>query len=367
MTRETSSRFHRASEPTGEDELIDWLRRRTIRRGGRWIGDDAAVLPQSERWAVTVDSQIEGVHFLPGLDPAVVARRLLAVNLSDLAAMGALPSYGFLALSAPCDYDHRQFLAALADACEEYDLDLAGGDLSRHTTLTAALTLLGHKPSSQRWLRRDEARIGEHVWLGGTVGEAAAGLVLLERGASLEGRSIRIPDPLDVPAAALQAAKKAVRRQLSPQPQLELGCWLGTCTSGAAIDVSDGLARDLSRLCARSGVGAEIDLDRLPLSRDLKRLSRTIDRDWKKLALAGGEDYVLLFTLPAGTEPPDRLGCTRIGRIVEGSIVLRENGRRTPMPPDGWDHLTPVASFPVRLAGPTAEKTPCREGRASTK
>ena len=125
---ETSPPLERASEATGEDELIDWLRRRTARRGGRWIGDDAAILPRSEQWAVTVDTQVEGVHFLPGLDPAVVARRLLAVNLSDLAAMGARPAFGFLALSAPGDYDHRRFLASLTDACERYELDLAGGD-----------------------------------------------------------------------------------------------------------------------------------------------------------------------------------------------------------------------------------------------
>ena len=87
-----------SAEPAGEDELIGWLRRRTARRGGRWIGDDAAILPEVEQWAVTMDSQVEGVHFFAGLDPAIVARRLLAVNLSDLAAMGAEPSYGFLAL-----------------------------------------------------------------------------------------------------------------------------------------------------------------------------------------------------------------------------------------------------------------------------
>ncbi len=101
-------RDQEASVSTGEDALIDWLIHRTAHSGGRFIGDDAAVLPTGE-WAVTMDSQIEGVHFLPGLDAAAIARRLLAVNLSDLAAMGATPAFAFLALATPRNFDHRLF------------------------------------------------------------------------------------------------------------------------------------------------------------------------------------------------------------------------------------------------------------------
>jgi len=332
--------------PVGEDELIAWLEKRTARRGGRWIGDDAAILPDAKRWAVTMDSQIEGVHFSAGLDPAIVARRLLAVNLSDLAAMGAEPSYAFLALSAPAGFDHRSFLAAFADACEAWNLDLAGGDLSRNENVTTTLTLLGHRPRGRRWLRRGGARVGEDLWLGGTVGESAVGAALLQHGATFEKAAARLPSSFDLSAAMADAAQRAIRRHLEPSPQLELGSWLGTCAAGAAIDVSDGLARDLHRLCARSRVGAEIELDLLPLPEGLPTLARSIDRDWKELALAGGEDYVLLFSLPAEATPPERFACTRIGSVGEELVLLVEDGRQRPLAATGWDHLTPQKSEP---------------------
>ncbi len=322
----------------GEDALIDWLIRRTSSRGQRWIGDDAAILPQEE-WAVTMDSQIEGVHFMSGLDAAAIARRLLAVNLSDLAAMGATPAFAFLALAAPCDFDHRLFFSALTDACDEFALELAGGDLSRHSRVTAVLTLLGRRGESRRWLRRSDALAGENLWLGGTVGEAAVGLILLEQGVTASDREVVIPDRLGLPKTLREPACRAVRRQLAPQPQLELGWWLGSFSAGAVIDLSDGLARDLHRLCSKSGVGAEIVLERLPLTTGHKRLARSLGHDWKDLALAGGEDYVLLFSLPAETEPPSRFGCTRIGTVLDDGIVLSEDGETGPLPAAGWDHL----------------------------
>src|SRR6185436_12693499 len=125
---------------------------------------------------VTTDSQIEGVHFPPGLDPALVARRLLAVNLSDLAAMGAEPRHAFLALAAPPGFAHRRFFRALLAACRLQGVELAGGDLARDPHhVHAVLTLLGTRPAAGRWLRRDGARPGHRLWHGGTVGESAAG------------------------------------------------------------------------------------------------------------------------------------------------------------------------------------------------
>lgn len=328
-----------ASEETlaGEDGLIDWLVRR-MSSGSRWIGDDAAILPRGE-WAVTMDCQVEGVHFISGLDAAAVARRLLAVNLSDLAAMGATPAFAFLALAAPRDFDHRRFFTALTEACDQVPLALAGGDLSSHSQVTAVLTLLGNRPKDRRWLRRTDAEAGEDLWLGGTVGESAAGLTLLEHGVTIKRRSIRVPDQLGLPDTLREQACRAIRRQLLPEPQLELGRWLGGCPTGAAIDVSDGLARDLHRLCSQSGVGAEIVLDHLPLADGHRRLARSIGRDWRDLALCGGEDYVLLFTLPPGIRPPVRLGCTRIGTISDRGVVVLEGGERKPLPVAGWDHL----------------------------
>ncbi len=325
---------------TGEDDLITWLRERSASSGGRWIGDDAAILPRSERWAVTMDSQIEGVHFLSGLDPQILARRLLAVNLSDLAAMGALPSFAFLALSAPEGFDHRRFFDALLTACEEFDLELAGGDLSRQPQVSMTMTLLGAKPESQRWLRRNAGSIGEDVWLGGTVGESAIGLRLLQRGVGADGTSSTDRTKLQIPEWLAPAATAAVRRHLQPKPQLELGLWLGSRHAGAVIDVSDSLALDLNRLCRLSRVGARIHLDRLPLPDHFEELAELANAEWKELALEGGEDYVLLFTLPHELKPPERFCCTRIGSVIETGVFVMRDHREELLPADGWDHLS---------------------------
>lgn len=310
--------------PADENRLIDWLRRQP---GGALIGDDAAVLPPGS-FAVTLDHQISGIHFPPGLDPAIVARRLLAVNLSDLAAMGASPAYAFLALAAPVGFDHRRFFTALLAACRRYGLTLAGGDLARHSTLTASLTLLGTKAESARWLTRGGARPGHALWLGGTIGESAAGRILIERS-----------KPEEASASLRRAIRRAIRRHLQPTPQLTLGRWLSEQTEGAAMDVSDGLACDLHRLCRASGVGAEIDAAALPFADRFAMLCPRIGADPLALALGGGEDYVLLFTLPEGIAPPES-EAQRIGRITKGKrLALLREGKRSDLPDAGWDHL----------------------------
>jgi thiamine-monophosphate kinase len=299
-----------------EDALLRRLRSRL--GPSSLIGDDAAILAFQGEVAVTIDSQIAGVHFVPGLDPAHVARRLLAVNLSDLAAMGAEPGHAFLALSAPPDFDRERFFRAFTEACRLWNVTLAGGDLARCDQVVATLTLIGTKPEGGRWLRRRDARPGHDLWLGGTVGESAAGRLLIARGSDEN-------DP-------------AVRRHLMPVPQLELGRWLGQQREGAAMDVSDGVAIDLHRLCRESGVGAVIDTDVLPLPDRFFDLCKDLSVDPYELALAGGEDYVLLFTLPPGVQPP---GCWKIGTILlEKKIDWIRAGRRRRLPASGWDHLT---------------------------
>jgi thiamine-monophosphate kinase len=315
------------SKRSGEDELLRRLRGRLGPSSP--IGDDAAVLSPSGPIAVTVDSQIAGVHFVPGLDPAQVARRLLAVNLSDLAAMGADPAWAFLALSAPPDFDHDRFLRAFTGACRRYGVTLAGGDLARCDRLVSTLTLIGTKPEGRRWLRRNGARPGHDLWLGGTVGESAAGRILIDRGTRNE-----------VPSFLSRAARRAIRRHLLPIPQLELGRWLGGQEMEiAAMDVSDGVARDLHRLCRESGTGAEIVAESLPLPDRFIDLARSISADPFDLALSGGEDYVLLFTLPPGAQPPDSFGCRKIGTITERKTITCVRGRRHRLPAAGWDHL----------------------------
>lgn len=319
-----------------EDRLLRWLR---TRLDPDLIGDDAAVLPGGGPLAVTLDSQIAGVHFPPDLDPAVLAPRLLAVNLSDLAAMGAEPAWAFLALSAAPGFDHRRFFRALLIACRSFDVTLAGGDLARSPATVATLTLIGRRPEAGRFLHRADALPGHALWLGGTIGESAAGQRLIARGARLRGNRVELPDVFSTTDPLCAAARRAIRRHLRPQPQLSLGRWLGQQEEGAAMDVSDGLALDLGRLCEESGVGAEIVAEDLPLSDRFPALCDRIGADPLALALGGGEDYVLLFTLPEGIAPAEP-GARRIGRITRSKRkILRQGGVARDLPALGWDHF----------------------------
>ncbi|MEL7059246.1 MAG: thiamine-phosphate kinase [Acidobacteriota bacterium] len=318
----------------GEDALLDRLR-----SSAPAIGDDAAFLHAHGDLAVTVDTQIEGIHFDPARPPEHVARRLLAVNLSDLAAVGAEPAWAFLSLSAPTDYPRERFLDAFTLACRDWDLELAGGDLSAAPTVVAVATLLG-RPAGRRWLRRDAALAGHRLWIGGPLGDSALGLELLRAGARLD------PEPmlpwLETSPEVVDAAAGVLRRHLEPSPQLELGRWLTNTREGAAMDVSDGLARDLHRLCRASDVAAIIEAEALP--RPSEELVSRIGRDPLDLALTGGEDYVLLFTLPESDAPPLHLGCRAIGRIVPATaaprVLLTHDGRQRALPAIGFDHLS---------------------------
>lgn len=327
--------------PDDERSLVDWLAGRPETAG--LIGDDAAVFGARESHVVTVDSQVAGVHFPAELEPGILARRLLAVNLSDLAAMGARPAHAFLALAAAPGFDHRRFFAGLLGEARRHGLVLAGGDLSSAPVTCASLTLIGARwPRSRGFLRRSRARSGDVVYLGGTVGESALGLELVRRGARVEGRGVALPPALDVPRALHAAARRAVLRHLQPRPQLELGAWLARRTRAAAIDVSDGVARDLHRLCAASGVGAVIDAELLPRSPRFAELAAWLGLDPLASMLGGGEDYVLLFTLPPGVDVGRLPGTRRIGRIEAGTEILLtgDDGERRDLPDLGWDHVS---------------------------
>jgi thiamine-monophosphate kinase len=183
------------------------------------------------------------------------------------------------------------------------------------------------------------------------VGESAAGRILIERGARLAGGRVALPAFCEAFSSPLRAAaRRAVRRHLSPKPQLALGRWLGAQPAGiagiAAIDISDGLARDLHRLCRESGVGAEILVEALPFAAHFTELCKALGVDPPALALSGGEDYVLLFTLPPELAPPPELGGWSLGTITPrsragrpGLFIVRDGGRRK-LSDAGWDHLS---------------------------
>ncbi len=326
----------------GEDRLIAWLA--GFAGAGDRIGDDAVLLTLGGRqYAFSVDTQRAGVHIPVDLDPAAAARRLLAVSLSDLAATGAEPRWMLVALGIDEEHAARRFLAALVRAGRRYEVELIGGDTARPTTpgrLDASLTVVGEIPEERSPLTRGAARPDDRLWIGGPVGESALGLELVRLGARIAGRSASLPEGL--PDGLARVASRVLRRHLEPRPQLELGLMLGRRSpAGAAIDVSDGLATDAARLCRRSGVGCELEEGALALRADARRLAGHLRRDPLELVLGGGEDYVLLFTLPPDADLRHP-GCRPIGRITTqpGLRLRRTDGTIEPLATGGWDHLS---------------------------
>jgi len=329
--------------PGGEAALLTWLRR----IGGATtpgLGDDVALWRPPGEVAITIDTQEEGVHFPIGLEPAAIARRLLAVNLSDLAAAGARPRAALLALAAPAAFEHRVFFRALVTACRAHRMALIGGDLAKSDRVRAVLTVLGEPVG--RPLRRSQARPGDRLWLGGAVGDSASGRELLRSGCGWRAnRPCLTPQLAGQPRTLRRAAASAIRAHLAPQPQLDLGAWLARQRRIAAIDLSDGLLLDLSRLCGQSKVGARIDLEAIPVSRGLRALATYLRSETSEFALRGGEDYVLLFAAPPALTPPPRFGCAAIGtiertpglRVVSAANPFVLSGQAGRL---GWDHLT---------------------------
>ena len=259
------------------------------------IGDDGAVLtPDSKKQQVQViDTLVEGVHFPADTDPADSAYRVVAVNLSDIAAMGARPRWMSLALTLPDTSEQwlESFASGLFDAADGFDVALIGGDTTRGPVITVTVTIMGDiEPGAA--LLRSGAKAGDAIFVTGTLGDAAAGLDLLQRG--------EFDDFL-------------AQRFLRPVPRIEIGRAL-VGKADAAIDISDGLAGDLAKLLVASGVGAEIDIDKLPLSESL--CARFAAEERQQLALCGGDDYELCFTATAESVR-EIAGITRIGTVME--------------------------------------------------
>ncbi|GAB2565599.1 thiamine-phosphate kinase [Dyella jejuensis] len=316
-----------------EFSLIDRIRERTaqarddVRLG---IGDDAALLavPAGQELAVAIDTLVEGVHFPRGTAAADIGWKALAVNLSDLAAMGATPAWALLALTLPnADADFIDGLATgFAQLAQPYRLALVGGDTTRGA-LTISVAVHGFVPAGKA-LTRTGAQVGDLVMVTGTLGDAAAGLRLVQQGGQDDPRSAWL-----------------IERLNRPVPRIAAGLALRDCAS-ACIDVSDGLLADLGHICAAGAVGAQIDASLLPRSSAL--LDWFDDDASLDFALSGGDDYELCFTvspqkLAATQAELARLGCgaTRIGRIVagEGVCVRDRDGRQRATARPGWDHF----------------------------
>lgn len=316
--------------PLGEFELIEtFLSRLGERRNDvvLGVGDDAALLrpPPGLELACAVDTIVEGVHFPADLPAEDVGHRVLAVNLSDMAAMGAEPAWALLALTMPrADAEWlRRFARGLHGLAREHGTAVVGGDMSAGP-LSATVAILGFVPAGQA-LRRAGARAGDEVWVSGTPGDAAAGL------AALTGT-------LEAPPGVLAPLIERFRR---PQPRVALGLVLRGIAS-ACIDVSDGLVADLGKLCSASGVGASLDSTCLPFSAAMRGAADPARA--RRLALAGGDDYELLFTVPPGTDgvPLGRsagVGLTRIGSIDGGAGVRIDGAAAVAELGHGFDHF----------------------------
>jgi thiamine-monophosphate kinase len=293
------------------------------------VGDDAAVLALDGLMAVTVDTLVEGVHFPHGMAPHLLGHRLMAVNLSDLAAMGAEPRWATLALTIPSADELwlDGFSRGLHELANRFGVALVGGDLTRGP-LTATLQLMGRVERSAM-LTRGGGNLGDDVYVTGSLGDSAAGIALImEHEEPSQGSA----------AAALE------ERFYRPMPRVLEGRALGPLAS-AAIDISDGLLADLGHICEASGCGAVIDVERVPLSAEL--LSLFPPQAALAHALGGGDDYELCFTAAPSRAQEieaalEALGthAQRIGQLVAGQeVVCRRAGEPYTPPARGYRHF----------------------------
>jgi thiamine-monophosphate kinase len=284
------------------------------------IGDDAAVIGDQ---VLTTDMLVEDVDFTRDIPIRFIARKSLAVNLSDLAAMGSQPQYALLSLALPPWVNAEEMLAAYAEAAREHGIEIVGGDLSRAEKLTINVTAIGKVIT--RPLLRSGARKGDRIYLSRPIGGSAAGLQLLR----VEGATYAEKEFID----------SAVRRQVDPEPEVALGMALANIPQvTACIDVSDGLSTDLNHLCTASNCGADIEKERIPVFADLQTHARSLKLDVRDLVLNGGEEYALLFTSSMReAELSSAVGrpVYSIGRITASGV--RIDGQ--PLLPAGFDHF----------------------------
>lgn len=302
-----------------EFSIIDtYFSRSNLDSSDLGVGDDSALLtpPPNQQLVICADTLVAGRHFPLNTNPHAIGWKAVAVNLSDLAAMGAKPHSILLALSLPqIDHDWlKGFSQGLYDCCDQFGVRLIGGDTTQSPHLTLSVTALGWIENGQA-IKRSGARVGDFICVSGTVGDAAYGLQHL--GHPLQQR-------LDYPT-----------------PRCELGQQLKSLAS-SMIDVSDGLAQDLGHILNASHVGATIELNQLPVSDTLKSLP---DEQRWKFALAGGDDYELCFTIsPQNYEKLLRNNgittTTIIGEITQGSdLTFQKNGLNHSLQFHGYQHF----------------------------
>lgn len=300
------------------------------------VGDDAALLSVGDgmQLAVSTDMLVSGTHFFSDADPLLLGHKTLAVNLSDMAAMGAAPRWATLALSLPSAKEDwlEKFTRGFFTLAQQYGVELVGGDTTRGP-LNLSVTIMGEVPAGAA-LRRDGAQAGDDIWMSGMLGEAALALAHLQEHIVL-----------------LQEVFAACSVRLhQPQPRVALGLALRGIAN-SAIDISDGLLADLGHILERSRVAAEIEFDALPRPHFLRSLCLPNSGEEKivqRCVLAGGDDYELCFTAPEVRRAEIEkiatvlaLPLTRIGKIVQGGgcTVYAADGNKMQIKEPGYDHF----------------------------
>lgn len=305
----------------------------TIERIAKWlgkpsarvevgIGDDAAVvMPPAGKMLVTTDMMVEGVHFDRAYClPEEIGHKLLAINLSDIAAMGGTPRYGLVSLSLPQGTPEsflEKFYGGLRGLAERFCVDIVGGNITAGGALALDLCLIGE---AQLPVTRAGARVGHKVGVTGGLGGAAAGLAVLQKW----GRG-RFDD--------------VAKAQLLPEPRVREATNLAPLLS-SLIDISDGLSSELHHLAKSSGVGFRIFRERLPLHVGVAEAARALAVEPWPWVLGGGEDYELLFTFaPEREKEVSAAGATVIGEVVAGGVCLVDSvGKERDLPASGWRH-----------------------------
>ncbi len=330
------------SQPASENELIQLLRKRYPAKSSLLkigIGDDAAVIRPKhaeEFWLITSDMLVENIDFQrEWTTPEQLGRKSIAVNLSDLAGMGARPRFFTVSLAVPSNVSERwilEFYDGLTGKGSLYGAHLIGGDLSRSEEhIMVSITAIGES-LNRKVLYRSGGRAGDFLYVTGDLGRSAAGLKILENRRR---------------AARKAFQKEALQAQLDPEARCDSGLWLAQSgLVSCMMDLSDGISTDLPRLCTASGVGAEIRISSLPIF----AASAEWGCDPVELALNGGEDYELLFavrkskcSLLERSYPTTLPRITRIGEMTSDAgrvwFLRPQNGTRRRLPQRGFDHF----------------------------
>lgn len=314
----------------GEFGFIDFIRSNfPYPEGTTGIGDDCAVMPSGEgELLFSTDLLMEGVHFLRNeSSPEDVGWKAAAVNLSDLAAMGGTPVATFLSIALPKDAQGEwadRFIEGYTEISRQYDVPLLGGDTtSSLRDIAVNVGVLGRCPSGRR-LMRNGAKVGETIYVTGPLGDSAGGLKAILMG---------IERTEDV--------TRLICRHKRPIPRIEAGrILMESGKAGAMMDISDGIGSDLRHIMKASGVGAVIDLERLPLSPELVSVCKEQGWDIYEMATSGGEDFELMFTAPAGLENELDIAVYPIGKIVPGNeLSWRFSNEPMDRDFDGYKHF----------------------------